>query len=321
MKKNIIFVNKLNYGGPGTFQKNFISHIKNQKISFTYKEILLGYKNIVFVIAGTKDIFFLLFCKLKGIEIVQRLDGLVWQHRAKYNGLVNFFLSEIRQLIVWFIRIFLADKIIYQSEFIKKCWQDYDYLKKPSIIIYNGSNTQQYHKKKKRKNLRFISVEGDLNCEPMYSILEGLSDLNIDVYGKFDLKRASQIKGKVIFKGPVSKGKVLKVLPMYDVFLTVELLPPCSNSIIEAMSFGLPVFGYKAGSVYELVDAGGLLADYGNNPWKMELPDIKKLRSLLPVLQNNYQKLGYTAWKRHQQKFNITEISKKYIDFCFSYNN
>jgi len=241
----------------------------------------------------------------------------VWQHRVKYNGLINFFFSEIRQINVWFIRKFLSDKIIYQSKFIKKCWQDYDYLNIPSSIIYNGSNIQQYHKRKIRKKLRFISVEGELNCEPMYSILEGLSDLNIDVYGKFDHKRASKIKGKIIFKGPVSKDQVLKVLPKYDVFLTVELLPPCSNSIIEAMSFGLPILGYKTGSSYELVKKTGLLAEYINDPWKIESPDVSKLRELLPILRKNYKKLSFFSWKRHQNKFDNKKILKKYVKFCF----
>lgn len=318
MKKNIIFLNIGNYGGPGSFQENFIYFLKKRKISFSIKKILRNHKNHVLVLAGTRHILFLLFCKIRGIKIVQRLDGLIWHHRKNFPGLKLFFLSEIRFLLIVFIRKYLADKIIYQSKFSKNIWQNYDLINKPSRIIYNGSKTQFFKKKKiNKKKIKFISVEGEINCEPMYSILKDFSNFSVDVYGKFDLKKSKKIKGNVRFKGSVKKNKILKILPKYDIFLSIELLPACSNSVIEAMSFGLPIFGFNSGSMPELVKNGGLLANYDKNPWKLESPNTKKLISMLPKLIQNYHNYSLNSWKRHNQFFSAKKMSLDYIDYIF----
>ena len=319
MRINFIFLRDITYGGPGSFQSRFIKSLKKKKVRHSIKKINSKLNNCLLLIAGTKNIFLLLFYIFKKIKIVHRLDVLNWQHKIKCGSFSKYWLSETRLKLVWFIRRYLADKIIYQSEFVKNLWQQYDYLNKPSIVIHNGSFKQKLKKKKffNQNNLKLVAVEGELNCEPMYHILDQLSDINIDVYGNYDLKRASRIKGKIVFKGAVNREEILRVLPSYDAYISLELLPPCPNSVIEAMSFGLPIFGFSTGALYELAKDGALLADYDSNPYKMELPNVSNLKKLLPSLKKKLPELSYLSWKRHQTNLNIDLITKKYINFCF----
>jgi glycosyltransferase involved in cell wall biosynthesis len=319
MENNFIFLRDIVYGGPGSFQSRFIKSLKKKKVNHSIKKINSKFNNCLLLFAGTKNIFLLLFYKFKKIKIAHRLDGLNWQHRIKCSSFSKYWLSETRLKLIWFIRRYLADKIIYQSEFVKNLWQQYDYLNKPSIVIHNGSFKKKLKKKKffNQNILKLVAVEGELNCEPMYHILDQLSDINIDVYGNYDLRRASRIKGKIVFKGAVNREEILRVLPSYDAYISLELLPSCPNSVIEAMSFGLPIFGFSTGALYELAKDGALLADYGSNPYKMELPNVPNLRKLLPRLKKNLSKLSYLSWKRHQTNLNIDLVTKKYINFCF----
>ena len=321
MKKNFIFIRDLVYGGPGSFQSRFIRSLKKEDINHSIKKINPKMDNCLLLVAGTKNIFLLLFYKFKKIKIIHRLDGLNLQHRIESKNLWEYFLSEIRLKLVWFIRKYFADKIIYQSEFVKKMWQQYDYLNKPNIVINNGSPKQNLKKVIKKiidvNDLKLVAVEGELNYQPMYYILDQLSDINIDVYGKYDLKKISKIKGKIKFKGSVDREKILTVLQNYDAYISLEILPPCPNSAIEAMSFGLPILGFSTGALYELAKDGALLADYGNDPYKMEAPKVSNLRKLLPQLVKNLPELSYLSWKRHQESLDIDLVTKKYIKFCF----
>lgn len=321
MKNNFIFIRDIVYGGPGSFQSRFIRSLKKEDVNHSIKKINPKMNNCLLLVAGTKNIFLLLFYKLKKIKIIQRLDGLNSQHRIESKNLWEYFLKEIRLKLLLFIRKYFADKIIYQSEFVKKTWQQYDYLNKPSIVINNGSSKQNLKKVNKKivdiNDLKLVAVEGELNFEVMYHILDQLSDINIDVYGNYDLERASKIKGKVKFKGAVNREEILTVLPSYDAYISLEILPPCPNSVIEAMSFGLPILGFSTGALYELAKDGALLADYGGNPHNLELPDISNLRKLLPQLVKNLPELSYLSWKRHQENLDIDLVTKKYINFCF----
>ena len=103
----------------------------------------------------------------------------------------------------------------------------------------------------------------------------------------------------------------------YDAYISLEILPPCPNSAIEAMSFGLPILGFSTGALYELAKDGALLADYGNDPYKMETPKVSNLRKFLPQLVENLPELSYLSWKRHQESLDIDLVTKKYIKFCF----
>ena len=58
------------------------------------------------------------------------------------------------------------------------------------------------------------------------------------------------------------------------IFVSLEINTACPNSVIEALNFGIPVLGYKSGSMEEIVNQKfGRLIDINK---KFEIEILKK---------------------------------------------
>lgn len=317
---NLVFLHKAPIlGGPASFQRRLINFLSQKSISHSIRKLIANKRNSILVIGGSRRVFYLIFCKILKIKIIHRVDGINWQHKVVWPGFIKFFKSELRLLLVYIIRNYLADEIIYQSNFIKLWWDEYSEIKTPNKVIYNGSEKLKIREIKDvtKRNLNIVCVEGELNGKPAYEILRRLKNCNIDVFGKYSPNMANGINQNVVFKGVVSQKEIFRVLYKYDAFLNLEVLPPCPNSVIEALSVGLPVLGFDNGSLKELVGDGGIIVDYGSNPWKLETPNVENLNDILPQFNKNIYSLSKKAWLRHRSMFDIEKVANKYLDICF----
>jgi glycosyltransferase involved in cell wall biosynthesis len=99
-----------------------------------------------------------------------------------------------------------------------------------------------------------------------------------------------------------------------DIFLTTSVFEGLSNSVMEAMSFSLPVVATKAGDMEYLVkeDINGYLCDIGN---------VEKISNSLyklvcdDQLRNTMGSNGYDLLK---MEFNIDIFTEKYVNFINS---
>jgi hypothetical protein len=98
----------------------------------------------VLVIGGTRQLGKLWRAHRQGIPVVQRLDGMNWLHRAAgtprfSTGLRHYIRAEYGNAILSFIRRHLADRLVYQSNFVHDWWNRvYGTTASPCSIIYNG---------------------------------------------------------------------------------------------------------------------------------------------------------------------------------------
>ena len=115
------------HGGPGSFQLRFEDALKKRGWKITYSTQATSQAiDVIVVIAGTRRIPWLLSQKLRGVPVIQRLDGLLWQDKFANKGLWRSWMKPfILQSLVAFIYRFLADSVVYQSEFIRQCWHHY----------------------------------------------------------------------------------------------------------------------------------------------------------------------------------------------------
>jgi len=130
-------------GGPGSFQKRFETELTNLGYKIIYANTTKLRPDLIFVVGGTSKLLWLLKCKLKGIPIVYRLDGINWIHKKRNHKIwsKNYIIPEIQNFISKIIHSVLADEIIYQSNFVKKWWDKKGWIKKKQFtIIYNGVN-------------------------------------------------------------------------------------------------------------------------------------------------------------------------------------
>jgi glycosyltransferase involved in cell wall biosynthesis len=317
LKINIAFPTKpASYGGVGTFQKNISSYFLKEGYSVSHGTIDKNKLNVILIMGGTKRLLWLLKNKIKGVPIIHRLDGKNWQHRLQNFGFLYFIKSEIRLCIIKIIRKYFSNGIIYQSKFIRDWWQSNDIVIKPSVVINNGTFSNKLNNYEKPHDV--ICVEGELNGKPAYSILDNIKDFKVNVLGGYDVNYNFQ--NNINMLGKVSKEKVHKLFKDSKIFVNLETNPPCPNSMIEALSHGLPIISINNGSASEIIGDAGILIEQENDPWQYNTPkDLSNIDKYIKHILENYDEYQSKAIERYEKKFTMEQVGKLYKNFIKSF--
>lgn len=306
-------------GGPGTFQKKIEDYIKNIGWKVSYKNNFSD-PSIIFVIGGTKNILWLHRMKRKGIPILYRLDGINWLHRKTKFNFKKYFLCETRNLINKYSHAFIADKIIYQSNFVKQWWEKEGFKSNADYeIIYNGSLIHTKLSDKVMFNNKLIILEGTIDYSPYaIELINQLSDvldnLEIHLYGNFENKRnIEKLNDSIVYHGFISNSRVKSVFNN-SIYLSLDINPACPNAVIEALCCGTPVVGYDTGSLKELVgDSAGIIIPYGSDPWELKFPDVIGLANAIKSVARNYDEYSKNAHSLALKAFDIKLMNSYYL--------
>lgn len=317
----ICFPHKPGSGGPGSFQIRFEKEIVSRGWTITYRKDKVV-PDIIFVVDGTKHLFWLLRMKLKGIPIIYRLDGINWLHRKKRVGINGFIRGEAGNFISKTIHGFLADKIIYQSHFVENWWNKTNYRRRSNYtIIYNGVKIPDLPHIKNKQPRYLLVLEGNIDYSPYaIKLLNELSyilkdDIEINLYGNFENKsNEKQLSELIKYHGFIKRDDVPGVM-FGSIFLSLDINPACPNTVAEALSCGCPVVAYDTGSLKELVTSdSGIIVPYGSDPWSLEYPDIDGLVEAIRKLMNNFDFYASNARKRAINQFGVDLMTDKYIN-------
>jgi len=186
---------------------------------------------------------------------VHRMDGL----QKLYNNL-----SDTRQdLAIDFNR--LASATVFQSEWSKNKFKEFNFDPQKSTIIPNAADPktffpQNHSSKNGRINLLCTSFSDNLNKGfQFYKTLDKALD-----FDKFNFtfigNKPSNIEYKnIVCLPPKTTKEIAGHLKKTDIFVSATVNDCCSNSIIEALSSGVPVLAKNSGGNPELVKEGGLV--------------------------------------------------------------
>ena len=221
-----------------------------------------------------------------------------------------------------FIRRFIADHIIYQSKFIEEWWNIKYGIVSNISIIPNGTIQKDKLKNDLDHNNELIitCIEGNIqNDKVTIATLDYLNDTliknpridKIEIYGDTSLLENYEHHFKNIsFEGYIEGDKIKNMLSKNRrIFFLLELNPPCPNSMIEAISAGLPCIGFDTGSFKELLSGAGKYIAYDANVWRLEKPDFSLI----------YDEIEEMIDKYDFYKEKSLEVSKKYdIEIIFN---
>ncbi len=330
----ICIVPKVNgIGGMASFRLKLESGLQKRGIRITHDPREKG-SDAVLVVAGTRHIGGILHARRRGVPIVHRLDGINWMHRARFTNLRHAWRSETGNLLLAFTRRFLADRVVYQSQFVKNWWEDwYGRTRVPHTVIYNGIDLETYSPNgpvdRPTSGYRLLLVEGDLTSgqhiglDNAVRLAEGLArghglNVEIAVAAKVNEGIKSAWQGKtdapIHFLGVVPRERIPETDRSAHLFFSAEVNSACPNAVIEALACGLPVAGFDTGALKELVPPGaGAIVPYGANVWKLEPPQVGALVGPAAALLANLPRFQQGARQRAESAFGLDAMVEKYL--------
>ena len=317
-------------GGVTSFRLKFEEGLRARSIEVTHD--LNQPSDVVLVLAGTRHLLPLWRARRRGTRIVQRLDGVNWVHRVRWAGLRYTIRAIYGNANLSFIRNRLADRVIYQSQFIKGWWEDwYRPARVPASVILNGVDLNQYSPsglhERPSGHYRILIVEGSLagalgsGLHSAVSLANKLSQktrVELFVISRVDKHTQHKLKDqnafRIQFMESVSREHIPWLMRSSHVLFSAEVNPPCPNSVIESLACGLPVIGFDTGSLFEIVQGdAGRLAPYGANHWKLEKPDISALAHAAEEVLDDQPRFRKYAREQAENVLGLDKMVDEYL--------
>lgn len=320
------------FGGPSSFQAKLKKGMDQLGIA-VHHDIREPTTKALLVIGGTRKIGDLLYAKRKGIRIVQRLDGMNWLHKKKFTGIAHFIRSERMNLQLLLTRRYFADAVVYQSNFTRDWWNTvHGTLRTPHSVIYNGVELSKYLPGDKPYNIdepiRLLVVEGSFKGGHERDLLNSVdlaNSISAETKQQVELLIAGRVpetfksdlvineKVTINWLGLVPHDEIPDIDRSAHLIYPAEINAACPNSLIEALSCGLPVVSYATGSLHELVgDDGGIVVPYNGDYWNLAAPDSQILAKAARQVLNNLTRFRKSARKRAEKHFNAELMVDNY---------
>ena len=278
---DILFLNSA-YRAPGKMVNvGNIQKIRQQGYSSLLRRILAGNKK-------------------RKVKIVYRLDGL----RKVYANI------ESKMDGIQLKCIHYADKIVFQSEFALTMFRDCGFEGDNFSIVHNGVNQDLFNMNDSvcwdgKQKLKVIACSWSTHVAKGYKIIADFSDFDdVEVCFIGDWVKGISPK-KVRILGKLSHAEIARKFKQFHVFLFPSLNEACSNTLLEALSSGLPVLYADSGSNREISEA------YGVSIYTADLRDsLDKIKRDYRILRENI--------KKDIDKFSIEFSGRKYLSICRS---
>ncbi len=306
-------------GGPGVFQRNFESFLESKGYKICYKVNNIQ-PDLIFVVGGTRHILWLTKMKINRIPIIYRLDGIPWIHRHKWVGFKKYLCIELGILAMKIIHAFIADYIIFQSEFVRKWWFYMGWRKREKYsVIYNGVSLPTLSVNGSFLK-RLVVLEGNIDYSPYaIKLLNDLvnllpADICVHIYGNFENKNnINLLDERIKYHGFINHSNIFEVLSG-SIYLSLDINPACPNAVLEAMACGAPVVAFDTGSLIEIVTpSSGIIVPYGSNPWELNYPDVKSLANAVLKIRENYEYYSKNARESIKRQFTLEKMVNQYI--------
>jgi len=233
--------------------------------------------------------------KRKRVLYVHRVDGPIDVYRGRDDGVDRS---------IHVVNSNYADRTIFQSSYsLQKHLELGMEFRNPTVIM-NAADPDIFHPRDRvafscNRKVRLVTASWSSNLNKGASVYQWL-DAHLD-WDRYEMTfiGQSQIRFKNIHMLPaVDSYKLAKLLREHDIYITASKHDPCSNSLIEALTCGLPAIYLQSGGHPEIVNQAGAGFDAAEQ--------IPKLLDQMIVSYEEYQSLISLP--------TIEEVSRKYLD-------
>ncbi|MCD4671593.1 MAG: glycosyltransferase family 4 protein [Anaerolineaceae bacterium] len=332
---SICFLPKLEgLGGPASFQARLMAEFRSRGIA-VHHDPTASDCTAILLSGGTRHLVALWQAKRRGVRIVQRLAQMNWIHHVHRTGLHHYLRSERNNRLLAFIRHNLADRVVYQSDFVEDMWTTaFGRVSAPGVVIHNGVDLQAYTPQGPHQrpvdHLRLLVVEGHLgggnephlkNAIRLAQALESKVDQRVELMIAGDAPQSLQDHWNeksrlwLTWLGAVPRQRVPEIDRSAHFLYSSELNAGCPNAVIEALACGLPVVGYATGALPELVPGqAGRVVPYGSDHWKLEPPDTPALAAAALEVLADQEAFRRGARAHAEAQFAVSRMADSYLD-------
>ena len=228
-----------------------------------------------------------------------------------------------------------ADYVFYQSNFSKKCSEKFlGHRQGPSEILYNAIDNKIFFpiKKKILGSKLKILVTGKYQNHLYYSLEFAIKVLNslitnkiestIEFAGFFDpkvkikifnLAKNYNISEKIKFSSTYTQEQANQIYNSADIYFYFVHQSNCPNSVLEAMSCGLPILTTNTGGLPELVTNGTGICLKTRESWERPFtPDINDALNGVKNIVKNYSDYSNNCINKIAKDHNINNWIKKH---------
>jgi glycosyltransferase involved in cell wall biosynthesis len=284
------------WGGGNQFLKALSIGLKKQGWKITNK--INSFSKIVLFNSFHVDFEKLKRLNIENKLIVHRIDGPTFLIRGKDKDLDDKIFQVNRKI---------ADVTVFQSAWSLIANLASGYQPVNPIIISNASNPDFFKHNEKapflgQRKIRLITTCWSDNPAKGGSIYKWLDDnLNWNKFEYTFIGRVSEKFSNIKLLEPLPTIELAKVLKQHDIFIAASDNDPCSNSLIEGLSCGLPTIYFNRGGHPELVGFGGL-----------GFESKEEILSLLNLVGDNLE-----SFQNLVKANDLKKITEKYIE-CFN---
>lgn len=113
------------------------------------------------------------------------------------------------------------------------------------------------------------------------------------------------------FKGKVDNREVIEFYKSNKVsaFITVSSTEGCPVSIMEAMSYGIPIIGTRVGDIPYMIDKNGLLLS--ENPSVSDISEA--IREIMDASSEKEESMRQASYKLWEENFNVDKNVPRFI--------
>ena len=230
---------------------------------------------------------------------VHRVDGPC----KLYNDM-----SDKRDDMVYALNNRVADATIFQSKYVM---EESVRLGCPrqrfETVIYNGCDKNIFFRKKeeidsqlRNRRIKIIATSFSDNWNKGFKTYQWMDQhIDFDRYEMTFVGRAPCEFENIRILPPMKSQDLAECLRQQDIYITASINDPCSNSLIEAMSCGLPALALNSGGHPEIIGSGGILFESED-----QIPE-----RLEEIVQN------YDLYSSRAEGEGIEAVGLKYIEF------
>jgi glycosyltransferase involved in cell wall biosynthesis len=232
--------------------------------------------------------------KRDSILYVHRVDGPIDVYRGWEDG-VDRGIHIVNQKF--------ADKTIFQSRYSLQKHLELGLEFRNPIVIMNAADSQIFHPRgraefSRNRKTRLIASSWSDNVNKGAAVYQWL-DEHLD-WERIEMTFVG--RSPVTFKNirmmePVASNRMAELFRQHDIYLTASRNDPCSNSLIEALTCGMPAVYLKSGGHPEIVGGAGAGFDSAE-----ELPGV------LEQVTSEYE-----AFQSQISNPSIREVSEAYL--------